>query len=81
MSVLEPPDCELGYTEPQVDRILGPLKPAFNVWALGNTMAICNGTEYNHQLGLYEATTCGPHGLITYACDLEDFLAGRPNTD
>ena len=76
---LEKPECKYEYTEEQVNRILGPRADDFHKWARGQTRAICDGREYDYLLKIYKLSCCGPHGLITYKCDLEQFLGGgRP---
>ena len=78
---IEQPECELGYTEEQVTRIMGTKLDRFNTWMKGATMGICDGRRYSHGRGEYELTGCGPHGGVTYTVDVLDFLAGRPVTD
>lgn len=78
---LPAPECELGYTEHQIAQIMGPSLDRFNKWMSGQTMSICDGRRYNHKLGQYEATGCGPHGTITYSHDVRRFLSGGQPLD
>ena len=78
---LERPDCGLGYTLEQVARIMGDRLPEFRSWGAGSTMVYCDGLRYDHRTKAYEPTGCGPHGSITYLCDVHDFIKGLPVTD
>lgn len=78
---LPKPACELGYTEDQIEEILGDRIKAFNKWMYGQTQALCDGRSYNYEKKEYAPTGCGPHGATVYSWDLQDFLAGRPVTD
>jgi hypothetical protein len=79
--VIEEPECELGYPEKQLERILGNRLPAFNTWMAGQTIAGCEGRKYNYARKEFEPTGCGPHGFVVYASDVERFLAGLPVID
>ena len=63
------PACRYGYTEEQVEEIVGDRLEEFHVWFRGQTGAICDG-------GKFYNTGCGPHGAVVYAHDLERFLSG-----
>lgn len=78
---LEPPECELGYTVEQLQRILGDRYEEFLFWMRGQTLAACQGKRYNHSAKEYEETGCGPHGFAYYAWDLQRFLDNRPVID
>lgn len=78
---LPTPACRLGYTYSQLETILGERTDVFGRWMRGQTMDICDGRHYNHILDTYEASGCGPHGVVVYPCDLQRFLAGQPITD
>lgn len=78
---LEDPECELGYTEEQLERILGDRYQEFNFWMSGQTMSICDGRAYNYNLKKYEPTGCGPHGVVVYSWDLDRFLNNLPIID
>lgn len=77
----EKPECQLGYTETQLDRILGDRRREFNAWMRGQTIAMCDGKKYNHEEKRYEDTGCGPHGLVVYSWDLQRFIFGLPVVD
>lgn len=70
------PACRLGYTTDQVREIVGTRMHEFEDWFHGQTGAICEGREFNHETRLYEPSNCGPHGLIIYPWDVEQFLRG-----
>jgi hypothetical protein len=78
---LPSPDCRLGYTDSQVSAIVGARLKEFNFWMAGQTMAICDGRQYNFATEEYEPDDCGPHGVVVYPWDLERFLDGRPILD
>jgi hypothetical protein len=78
---MEKPECELGYTEEQLERILGDRLPDFYRWMVGQTFTGCNGMRYNYLTGEYEPTGCGPHGFVYYAHDVNRFLSGLPVID
>lgn len=50
---------------------------------VGQTVALCDGKEYNHETNEYRATECAsaPHGLVVYPSDLARFLSGQPVID
>jgi len=74
---LLPPSCSLGYTESDLDAVLGDRLPEFRRWFRGQTGVICEGRRYDHQAKEYRETGCGPHGFVVYAHDLERFLSGE----
>lgn len=82
---IEPPNCQMGYTREQIDRIVGEhgshSRIRFHLWMSGQTMAICDGREYDHEARKYGPTGCGPHGPIVYGHDVRRFLAGLPVLD
>lgn len=78
---VELPECELGYTDEQLHRILGDRFREFNFWMSGQTRAMCDGRRYSYEKNEYESTGCGPHGGIVYPWDLIQFLNGKPNID
>lgn len=75
------PECNMGYTEEQVTRIMGARLYDFRRWMHGQTGAICDGKQWNPETEEYEQTQCGPHGFITYRQDVERFLLGLPVVD
>jgi hypothetical protein len=78
---MEKPECELGYTEEQIARIMGDRLDEFNKWMRGQTGAICTGQQYNYETKEYVQTEDAAHGYITYAWDVERFLDGKPVID
>lgn len=81
MSPLPPPECELGYTEGQIEQIVGDRLGEFDRWMNGQTMGLCDGRRYDHEKREHLATGCGPHGAVVYGHDLRRFLAGLPVVD
>lgn len=80
MSTPDPkPECWLGYPFSQLQDILGEdrAKELFN-WMYGQTMAICDGQRYDHDLQEYLPTCPEPHGPVVYAWDFSRWLAGWP---
>lgn len=75
------PECKLGYPSRQVEEIMGDRLSTFNRWMSGQTRAICDGRNYNHDIKAYEPSGCGPHGPVTYSWDVQRFLAGLPIID
>jgi hypothetical protein len=71
MKTLEPPACRYGYTDEQVERIVGDQIDAFNHWMAGQTLAVCDGTGRCRKA----------HGTITYQIDLLRFLDGHTPLD
>ncbi len=77
---LPKPECSLGYTDDQLDQILGQRRQEFNKWMSGQTVALCDGREYDYATGGY-IPTGKAHGSATYPQDLQRFLDGRPIID
>lgn len=78
---LPKPECGLGYTDSQLKTILGSRYEEFMLWMRGQTVAICGGRFYDHEISEYRNTGCGPHGVVVYSWDLERFLLGLPIID
>lgn len=68
---LPKPACPYGYTSAQIAEIMGPRLPQFRAWIAGATGMICEG----------RAACETAHGFVTYAHDVEAFLAGLPPLD
>ena len=82
MSELPKPDCALGYTDAQLDEILGDRRAEFDHWMRGQTIALCEGRLYDHDTREYYESCGGvAHGAATYPWDVESFLAGLPVID
>jgi len=74
--VLPKPDCKLGYTQSQIEQIVGTaLMPKFNEFMRGQTLGICEGKQYDPEINGYRLSNCGPHGIVTYPCDVQNFFA------
>ena len=71
-----PPECPLGYTRDQIERLLGEESDTLWRWMNGQTMAICDGRAYDHDLRKYVSTDCcdRPHGMVVYPHDLYRFI-------
>lgn len=82
MVTLPDPECRLGYTFEQLEKILGGRLDFFGHWMRGQTMAICDGRQYSHETQEY-TETCGgtAHGVIVYRYDLERYLLALPVVD
>jgi hypothetical protein len=82
---LPPPICPLGYPRHQIEEILGDDTPKFWAWFAGQTGAICDGQQYDHELLIYKPTECAghAHGPVVYAHDLHEFVryGGKVTTD
>lgn len=82
---LPTPECEIGFTDRQVDEILEANKytrEEFDQWMYGQTGAICEGRAYNHDRQEYEERCGGvAHGFIYFTWDVERFLDGLPVID
>ena len=81
MTDMPPPECEQGYTDAQIRTIMGARLEEFNRWMRGQTIGYCDGRAYDHVAKAHQETGCGPHGVVTYAGDVERFLDGRPVVD
>jgi hypothetical protein len=78
---LPKPECKSGYTARQITEITGANESSFWEYMRGQTMTICDGQQYSHELQKYIPTNCGPHGSVVYPWDLERFLKGLPPLD
>lgn len=72
--------CPLGMT---VDDVMESLYRQFMHWMRGQTMALCEGTEYDHEQGRSVDSGCAetPHGLVVYPSDFRRYCEGRPIVD
>ena len=74
---LPEPACRLGYSSRQVNELLssyGLKGSAFSEFMRGQTMALCDGTLYNHDTQEYEPSCGEAHGVVVYPRDLSYFL-------
>lgn len=81
---IEEPQCPHGYPESQLREMLDDDGLAnFKQWMVGQTASICQGLEYDHDLGEYVETQCAsnPHGVVYYRSDLVRFLKHLPVID
>ncbi len=77
---LPKPECKLGYTDQQLDEILGDRRQEFNKWMSGQTVGLCDGREYSYSTKKY-VDTGEAHGPATYVSDLERFLSRKAIID
>ena len=68
--IMPKPECEQGYPDAQVRAIMGDRYNEFMRWMTGQTMAICDGSYYDHS-----------SHVIVYSWDAQRFLEGRPIID
>lgn len=71
------PACPGGYPWFQIEEILDEdTLLEFKFWMRGQTMMVCEGRKYNHELRQYEVDECEktPHGGVVYMWDLHRFL-------
>lgn len=73
--------CRYGFTENDLDQLLGARRPEFDRWMRGQTQAICDGRTFDYGANSYVPSGCGPHGVISYGSDVRRFLSGGPIVD
>jgi hypothetical protein len=81
MTKFPPPVCKWGYTDAQIREIMGDRYAEFVGWMSGQTMALCDGLEYNHDKREYIQSCEVGHGPVTYGWDILRFLEGLPVID
>lgn len=80
--ILPKPECVSGYPIRQLEDILGDKFEEFMSWMRGQTMSLCKGKIYNHEIEEYEVTCNGvSHGPVVYRADLKRFLNKEPIID
>ena len=75
------PSCILGYTDSDLNQLLGNEKSEFYAWMRGQTFTSCDGKAYDPELRAYRDTGCGPHGYVFYVADVARFMRGLPVID
>lgn len=66
------PECWLGYPITQLEEYLGPQRAEkLWEWMYGQTMSICDGQRYDHELQSYVDTCPEPHGPVIYVWDFQ----------
>jgi hypothetical protein len=76
--------CPHGYTEEELIGIIGQDSMIkFWNWMDGQTVALCDGREYNYDTREYRDSACvdNPHGIVVYRWDLERYLRRLPVID
>lgn len=81
INTLPKPECKWGYTHQQIELIMGDRSAEFHRWMAGQTFSVCDGREGKYEQGQYVPTGCGPHGVVIYRSDVEQFLRGGPPLD
>ncbi len=77
-----PASCKYGMTSSDLADVFGEDELAeLYDWMRGQTGAICEGVEWDYDLGDYIETDCGPHGMIVYRNDVMRFIEGLPVVD
>lgn len=71
-----PPACHYGYDREQIEQLMADDLDRFDRWMRGQTIAICDGREYDYEASEYRETGCGPHGGVVYAHDVANYLNG-----
>lgn len=71
---LPDPECLYGYTQPQLDQILGERQDDFREFMRGQTISLCDGKKWNYASQREEESGCGPHGAVVYPTDLRRFM-------
>lgn len=70
------PDCDRGYSFDLLEEVLGDERFAELMdWMHGQTMALCEGHQYNHGTRAYYSTG-DVHGPVVYSHDVHRFLSG-----
>lgn len=77
------PSCIYGYTEADLIIIFGDRLPDFYKWMRGQTISLCDGRVYDHDLKEYIDSKCGPpgHGPVYYPWDVKNFIDPSPWLD
>lgn len=71
------PLCKYGYTNSQIEEIMGDDLDNFIEWMYGQTMMICEGRAYNHETKEYEEACGGvSHGTVFFNWDVQRYLEG-----
>lgn len=75
---LPEPECQHGYTQTQIEKIMGDRIDAFYRWMRGQTTMLCDGRRYDYTIKSYVPDGCSPggHGMIIYRSDVEQYLNG-----
>lgn len=80
---LPEPECPFGYTQAQVEQIMGDRLHDFYRWMRGQTTMLCEGRHYDYKIKSYVPDGCGPggHGMIIYRSDVMQYLDGGAPLD
>jgi hypothetical protein len=81
LAAFPPPACKWGYTRPQVIQMMGLFIDKFDTWMDGQTVALCDGREYDHEQKKYVSSCDVAHGTIYYADDVRRYALGLPVID
>jgi hypothetical protein len=75
------PACKWGYTRPQAIQMMGIFIDKFDSWMEGQTAALCDGREYDHEQKKYVPSCGTAHGTIYYADDVLRYALDLPVID
>lgn len=81
---LPEPDCPMGYSEELLKEKLPAVQYEHLMhWMRGQTMCICTGKAYNHEMKVEYETEClvAPHGNVLYPWDVKRWMDGRGPLD
>lgn len=82
MTEIPQAECRYGYPFSQLEQMWdAATMQRFNAWFEGQTGAICDSKEYDHDKKGYHETGCGPHGVVAYPWDVDRFLKGGTPLD
>lgn len=76
---LPEPDCPHGYPLEQLEEEMSSEQfHKFLRWVYGQTVLICNGEVYDHDIKKYGRSDCfdSPHGSVAYVWDVAQFMRG-----
>lgn len=74
--------CRMGIPIEDLRRVLPPAQfDSLFDYLDGQTMALCDGWQYNYETNATEDSGCGPHGGVVYVRDVRRWAAGLPVDD
>lgn len=69
IKTLPEPSCPHGYTQADLENILGASLPAFDKWMRGQTMSICEAAQYHYDRAHGEFCGHAEGDEETWKCD------------
>lgn len=75
-------ECPMGYPLDELRVHMGAV-PFLHLsqWLTGQTMMLCDGQRYDHDLGSYVKGCDVAHGPVVYAWDYKRWIEGGPIID